>query len=275
MKKFLAIFILLYCGCKKENAINNLHAPDQSNQAVIDTSWKLVWSDEFDYSGLPDSTKWNYEKGFIRNGEPQYYESKNKKNSKVNNGILKLTALYDNTKVHPITSASIITKNRMNFLYGRVEVRAKMPTGSGAFPAIWMLGINRDTIGWPRCGEIDIMEWLGQYPQYILGSIHTIATNGSDTAQITPYVPRDSATLSTKYHVYAIEWDSTQIKYFYDKINYATYTSANLTAEEWKPFTKPMYLLLNLAMGASGGDIDYTKFPFIYQVDYVRYYIKK
>ena len=163
----------------------------------------------------------------------------------------------------------------MNFLYGRIEVKAKMPTGSGAWPAIWLLGVNRDTIGWPRCGELDIMEWLGQYPQYVLGSIYTIGSNGSDTTSlITPFVPQDSATLSTKFHVYAVEWDSTQIKYFYDKVNYATYNSAGLTQQEWQPFTKPMYLLLNLATGVSGGPIDYTKFPFSYVVDYVRYYKK-
>lgn len=150
-----------------------------------------------------------------------------------------------------------------------------MPAGKGSWPAIWTLGINRDTIGWPGCGEIDILEWFGWMPQFIMGSIYTATASGDDTSRIAPYTPADFSTSSSKFHVYAIEWDSTQIKYFYDNKNYATYKASEITGDEWKPFTKPHYLLLNLAIGGlAGGEIDYTKFPFLYQIDYVRYYKK-
>ncbi len=150
-----------------------------------------------------------------------------------------------------------------------------MPEGKGAWPAIWALGANRDSIGWPGCGEIDIVEWLGWAPQFITGSLYTITVSGDDTALITPYLPFNFFTLSTKFHNYAIEWDRTQIKYFYDNKNYATYKSSQITEAEWEPFTKPFYLLLNLAMGGTGGKaIDYKKFPFVFKIDYVRYYRK-
>jgi beta-glucanase (GH16 family) len=239
-------------------------------------SYKLVWSDEFDYTGLPDSTKWNYESGHVRNNETQYYEVARLKNSQVKNGHLIITARNDNYHHHGITSASIITKGKMQFLYGKIVVRAKMPVGNGAWSAIWTAGINRDTVHWPLCGEIDILEWVGRGPQYILGSMYMPNYNGTtDTSSVTIYNTGDSS-LSSKFHTYALEWDSSQLKYYYDNYNYATYKASDLTPEKWLPFTKPHFLLLNLAMGGeSGGVIDETKFPFTYQVDYVRYYQKK
>jgi beta-glucanase (GH16 family) len=274
MKFFwIAMIAAASLGCKKQYV--SMRSSEGSENATSDTGYHLIWSDEFNYNGLPDSTKWSYETGFIRNSEAQFYQAGKRANSTVKKGLLTITALYDSTKRHSITSASITTKNKMSFQYGRIEMRAKMPTGSGAWPAIWTMGVNHDTIRWPGCGEIDILEWFGQAPQYVVGSIHTISTGGEDTGRITPYVPADSATLSTNFHIYAIEWDSTQIKYFYDNINYATYKASEITSAEWMPFTKPHYLLLNLAIGGTGGGtIDYSKFPFTYQIDYVRYYRK-
>jgi beta-glucanase (GH16 family) len=275
MRYALLICCVLFFSCRKD--ITEETKPgagnSQTENRTSDSPYRLVWSDEFNYSGLPDSARWNYETGFVRNGEAQYYEAKNLANSKVQNGRLTITARYNSLDKSPITSASIITKDKFSFQYGRIEVRAKMPTGSGAWPAIWTLGVNRNIVGWPRCGEIDILEWLGWAPQYILGSIHTATASGQETSRVAPYIPQDFSTLSTKFHVYAIEWTSSQIKYFYDNINYATYRAADVTTTEWEPFTKPHYLLLNLAIGgSSGGKIDYSKFPFVYQIDYVRYY---
>ena len=269
---FIGIVCLCVAACKKDISIVPV-TPAQPT--ITDSQYTLVWSEEFNYTGLPDSSVWGYENGFIRNEEAQYYTSNSIANSYVNNGVLTLTATYDSTQAYPVKSASILTKNKVSFLYGRMEVRAKMPVGSGAWPAIWMEGVNHDTIGWPSCGEIDILEWLGWAPQYILGSIYTIAPSGTDTSIVTPYIPVDTS-LSSQFHIYAVEWDSTQIKYFYDSTLYATYTAVELSPAEWEPFTKPQYLLLNLAIGGtSGGPIDYTKFPFTYEVDYVRYYQKK
>ncbi len=272
---FICLLFLFYC-CTKEDFDANSKSFSTEKKQFKDSSWKLIWSDEFNYTGLPDSNKWTYETGFTRNDEPQFYVAGKKANSKVAGGFLKINALYDSTNQHTITSASVTTNGKMNFLYGRIEARIKMPTGSGAWPAFWLEGINRDTVHWPFCGEIDIMEWLAQFPQYVLGSLYTINNNASsDTSQVTAYNPKDFPTLSSKFHVYAIEWDSISISYFYDNIKYAEYQKQNFTDQQWQPFTKPMYLILNLAIGQNGGTIDYSKFPFTYQVDYVRYYIKK
>jgi beta-glucanase (GH16 family) len=273
MKTYLLSFMmaLVVLSCKKTADVNGIYSAQKSEAR---SSFQLVWADEFNYSGLPDSNFWTYETGFVRNNESQYYVAKRLANSKVQNGSLIITAQNDNYKNHPITSASIITKGKLDFLEGKIEVRARMPAGAGAWPAIWTLGINRDTIGWPFCGEIDIVEWLGFAPQFISGSLYTAGSKGQTISRVTPYFPRDN-TLSSRYHVYSIEWEDSEIKYFFDNINYATYHSSELSTKEWRPFTKPHYLLLNLALGGtSGGPINYSKFPFIYKIDYVRYYKK-
>lgn len=271
---FCFAFVLII-ACKKENFLTNAFASFSADDTKV-SGYKLIWSDEFDYTGLPDSTKWGYEKGYIRNDETQYYEPARLKNSQVKNGHLIITARNDNFHGDGVTSASIITKGKMQFLYGKIVVKAKMPTGLGSWPAIWTVGINRDTVHWPLCGEIDILEWLGRGPQYVNGSIHMPSEIEEDTSIITNYDVGDSSILSAKYHTYSIEWDSTQIKYFYDGYNYVTYKADELTADEWAPFTRPHYLLLNLAMGGiGGGSIDETKYPFTYMIDYVHYYQKQ
>lgn len=262
---------LVIISCQK--TINDAKELSSSSSSSAITSYKLVWADEFNYTGLPDSNYWTYETGYVRNNESQYYVARRLANSRVQNGSLTIAARNDNYQHHPITSASVITKGKRSFLYGKIEVRAKMPVGAGAWPAIWTLGTNRNKVGWPFCGEIDILEWLGRAPQYIFGSLYTANSSGQVTSKVTPYSPQDYATLSSKYHVYSIEWDSTKIRYFYDGINYVTYRASDMTATEWQPFKKPQYLLLNLAIGGTaGGTIDSTKFPFIYKIDYVRYY---
>lgn len=236
-------------------------------------TYRLVWADEFTYSGLPDSTRWTYEVGKIRNQEAQFYRAKQLANSRVENGNLLLMAQHDPSQANPITSASLMTKGIAEFLYGRIEMRAKMPTGNGAWTAIWTKGINQDAVGWPACGEIDIMEWLGFAPQYAFGSLHKPDAAGKDVPQISisPAVPD----LSTEFHIYALEWDETELSMFIDDTKYAVYRASDMTPGEWEPFKKPHFLLLNLAMGGiSGREIDYSKFPFIFTVDYVRYYKK-
>lgn len=153
--------------------------------------WKLVWSDEFDKPGLPDPAKWNYETGFIRNHEAQYYTDARLENARVENGMLVIEARkesfknpdYDPTagtnnwkrsrEFAAYTSACLTTQERVSWKYGRIEVRAKLPAGRGVWPAIWMLGTNRQDVGWPACGEIDIMEMVGFRPDMIYGHIHT------------------------------------------------------------------------------------------------------
>jgi beta-glucanase (GH16 family) len=262
----IAVFSLLI-SCKKEG------------YQVADTppsKWNLVWADEFDYTGLPDPEFWDYEVGYVRNDESQYYMPGRLENSRVEDGRLIITALPDGFGGYPVTSASVITYQKMDFHYGRMEVRAKMPKGKGAWPAIWTLGINRDTIGWPRCGEIDILEWLGWLPKGVWGSVHYPDSRGNHLFFITGHVAHDTIDLSEQFHVYAMEWDSTRIHIFLNDIKYATYTKAELKPAGWEPFTKPHYLLLNLAMGGiSGGPIDESMFPFVYEIDYVRYFTRR
>ncbi|WP_460674681.1 glycoside hydrolase family 16 protein [Larkinella ripae] len=254
------IFSAFFLSCK--------HKPEP------EPTYKLVWSEEFNYTGLPDSTRWTYETGKRRNSEAQYYRAKRLVNSRVENGNLIITALNDSLPSNPISSASIITKGKTDFLYGRVEVRAKMPTGKGTWPAIWMKGINEDTVGWPTCGEIDIMEWLGLAPQFVFGSLHKPDAAGQDAPLLS--ISPATADLSDAFHVYALEWDETEIRMYLDDFNYAIYKASDMAAVGWAPFTKPHYLLLNLAMGgSSGGTIDSSKFPFIFTIDYVRYYKKE
>ncbi|RRB07139.1 glycoside hydrolase family 16 protein [Larkinella rosea] len=253
-------FCLLFSTCKQK--------PDP------EPTYKLVWSDEFNTTGLPDSTRWSYETGSPRNKEAQNYVAKRLANSRVENGNLILTALNDNFQSKPISSASIHTKGKADFLYGKIEVRAKMPVGKGAWTAIWTKGVNFDQVNWPACGEIDIMEWLGFAPIYVFGSLHKANASGQDAPQIS--ISPAIQDLSDNFHTYTLEWDETQILMSVDDLNYAIYKAADMTPAEWQQFTKPHYLLLNLAMGGvSGGEIDDSKFPFVYTIDYVRYYKKE
>jgi beta-glucanase (GH16 family) len=236
------------------------------------SNWRLVWQDEFNGSGLPDATRWGYEVGYVRNNELQYYTQNRLENARQENGQLILEARRDGWNGHDITSASIITKGKKSFLYGRIEVRAKLPTGKGTWPAFWMLGTNIDQVGWPACGEIDIMEYVGYQPTSIFGTVHTpFYYHGS------PAGPRGGSTQASSpwldYHLYAIEWFPDRIDFFVDSVKYFTFFNEG-TSTKW-PFDKPHYLLLNLAIGGSWGGsqgVDMSLFPHRVYVDYVRVY---
>ena len=173
------------------------------------------------------------------------------------------------------TSASVNTRRRFEFQYGRVEVRAKLPGGRGTWPAIWMLGTNIDQAGWPACGEIDVMENVGFEPTKIYGTIHTAAYNHvSGTAKganLTVANPWET------FHVYAMEWYPDRIDIFVDDTKYFTFRNEGTGSRAW-PFDKPQYLLVNLAIGGAWGGqkgIDDSLFPHRYHVDYVRVYQQK
>lgn len=235
---------------------------------------KLVWADEFNKPGLPDTSTWSYEKGYIRNKESQYYTVGQRDNAQIKDGFLFITALYDSNSENKITSASLITKNKKQVHYGRVEVRAKLPVGRGTWPAIWLLGTGYQTkVGWPECGELDIMENVGFDSLRVHANIHTKAYNhvkntnkGNSMLVDTPF---------DEFHVYAMEWSKNKIDFFIDDQKYFTYEKEkNATQAEW-PFDNPHYLILNLAIGGAWGGqkgIDMTKFPHEFVVDYVRVY---
>ena len=252
-----------------------------------DDQWKLVWSDEFDEAGLPNGKRWTNEVGFIRNREAQYYTAGRRENARVEDGKLIIEARKERftnprfsaenrrrgSEFAEFTSASLTTEGLAEWRYGRVEVRAKLPQGRGVWPAIWMLGTNRKEVGWPACGEIDIMEYVGFKPDVIHANIHTRkynhvkGTGKGDKLRIEkPF---------ENFHVYAIEWNSERIDFFVDKEKYFTYAKDQGAGEDAWPFDKPFYLILNLAIGGAWGGqkgIDETIFPQKFEVDYVRVY---
>jgi len=271
MRWRIVVLILLSLGCTKEEADN----------PVEERGWDLLWADEFEDAGLPDDEYWSFETGYVRNNEAQYYTDSRLENCKVEGGFLHLTALNDSFENHAITSASIETKGKVSFHYGRIEVRARMPhQAPGPWPAIWTKGDNYDQVGWPQCGEIDIMEWVGRAPTVILGSIYSKAIGATGLKEDhVIHVANQASFLTDQFHIYAIEWDSVSVSFFLDESHYGT-LSRDAFGEDWEPISKTHYLKLNLAMGGEvpplggGGPIDYTEFPFTFLVDYVRYYQK-
>jgi beta-glucanase (GH16 family) len=234
-----------------------------------------VWSDEFNYQGLPDPAKWDYEEGFVRNHEKQYYTRGRPENARVENGMLVLECRkeeYTPAKHSPVayTSASLVTRESAGWLYGRIEVRAKLPQGKGVWPAIWTLGTNMPTVGWPACGEIDILEYVGKDPDLIHATIHYAGDDGKhkmNHKQFTTAKPYND------FHTYAIEWFPDRIDFYFDNTKFQTalLDKADLGAEN--PFRKPHKLLINLALGGSwGGEIEDAAANQKYLIDYVRIY---
>jgi len=244
-------------------------------KASFDGKWELAWADEFNYKGLADESKWDYEVGFVRNREKQYYTKARSENARVENGTLLIESRKEKYDKAEYTSASLHTWHKAEWLYGRIEVRAKLPTGKGMWPAIWMLGVNRRTVGWPACGEIDIMENVGFAPDTIHANIHTRAYNHvketAKGASITAQKPYD------QYHVYAIEWSEDTMDFFLDDEKYFTFKNEGTGSDVW-PYDKPHYLILNAAIGGAWGGqkgIDDTIFPQQYYIDYVRVFKKR
>lgn len=233
---------------------------------------KLVWSDEFNGKGKPDTTKWSYEEGLLRNNEAQYYTKANKKNARLEKGMLVIEAHKENYKGSSYTSASLHTKGKKHFLYGRYEIRAKLPMARGTWPAIWLLGENINQVGWPTCGELDIMENVGFDSLKIHANVHTEAynhvkkTNKGNSIEVEK--PWEN------FHVYEMEWTSEKIDFFVDDKLYFTFTKEGNDSAVW-PYDIPHYLILNLAIGGAWGGqkgIDDTNFPHQYYIDYVRVY---
>jgi beta-glucanase (GH16 family) len=258
----------------------SLHAPCR---ACAD--WQLAWSDEFDLPGLPDPARWDYEEGFIRNREKQYYTRARPENVRVEGGYLVIEARKEpfrnrayregsrdwrrREKEAAYTSGCVITRHKADWTYGRIEVRARLPHGQGIWPAIWTLGSNRGEVGWPRCGEIDIMEFVGHEPGRIHGNVH-FARDGEHASH--PGVLETEAPYAA-FHTYALEWDEERMVFFFDDEAYHTFTLDAAGEGKDNPFRKPQYLLINLALGGSwGGTIDDTVLPQTFLVDYVRVY---
>ena len=264
----LSLMPLLLNGCDTPDA--NPPTPIPILTCESTGKWKLAWQDEFNYTGFPDPSKWAYEIGYIRNNELQYYTETRRENARVENGMLIIEARRDFYDEHEYTSASLYSKD--NILYGRVEVRAKIPTGRGMWPAIWLLGSNINQVGWPTSGEIDIMENVGYEPDTIYMTLHTEAYNhvlgtqkGAAITLPAPY---------KRFHIYAIEWFADKIDLYIDDRKVYTFENEGTGVAAW-PFDQPHYLIINAAIGGAwGGEhgVDQTIFPQQYYIDYVRVY---
>lgn len=232
----------------------------------------LVWSEEFDYTGLPDQAKWNMETGGDGwgNSELQYYTN-SENNAYVDNGMLTITAREEQFGGRNYTSARITTQGKFDFKYGRIEARIKLPYGQGLWPAFWMLGTNINSVGWPSCGEIDIMELVGGS-----GGDNTCHTtlhwdnNGENAAYGESYTLA-SGIFADDFHVFAVEWDDQEIRGYVDGTQFYT---ADITPAGLSEFHKNFFVILNVAVGGTwpGPPNANTVFPQTMQVDWVRVY---
>lgn len=231
------------------------------------------WADEFDYEGLPDPAKWDYDigGGGWGNNELQYYTN-DLSNASVSNGSLKITARKEQFENRNFTSTRLVSRNKGDFLYGRIEVRAIVPQGLGTWPAIWMLPTDWEYGGWPASGEIDIMEHVGYDPEMIHMSIHTEAYYWRINTQKTSKRIVEGA--MDEYQIYRMDWTPYALRGYVNDALLFTFTNEGKTYKEW-PFDKRFHLLLNIAVGGDWGGqqgVDEAAFPASMLVDYVRYY---
>ena len=235
-----------------------------------------VWGDEFNTPGLPDSTKWGYEVGFIRNNELQYYTLKRVENARVKDSVLIIEARKEQFKDAGYTSASIISKGIGDWEYGKIEIRAKVPTGKGTWPALWMLPTYYEYGGWPNSGEIDIMEYIGVEPQNLFYTAHFKGTKSDDTK----HGSNGSGPINkikdpfNQFIVFTLMWTPEKLEWFANGVKYHEYKKPSNDWHLW-PFNKKFYLIMNLAYGGSWGGydgVDDTKLPHKFIIDYVRVY---
>ncbi len=238
-------------------------------------SWKLVWQDEF--TGLagqsPDSAKWTYDIGTDwGNGQLEYDTSRPENVSLDGTGNLAITARSESYLGREYTSGRINTRGRCERAGGRFEARMRMPRGQGLWPAFWLLGADFGTAGWPACGEIDIMEYRGQEPSLLHGALHGPSYSGGSAVTRSYTVP--GTTLDSAFHVYAVEWTSSKITWFFDDQVYFTVTPSSLPGGARWVFDHPFFIILDLAVGGGfvGPPDASTTFPQQLLVDYVRVY---
>ena len=270
--------VLALTVCESEQPVNTTNPQDEetteTDTSASDGEYELVWSDEFNYEGAPDSTKWNFEIGASGwgNNELQYYTDR-LENARVEDSVLTITARKEDYKGSSYTSARMITYEEEHYWrYGRIEARIKLPEGQGIWPAFWMLGKNIfEGTTWPATGEIDILEMIGggQNDYIAHGTAHW-EENGH-TYVGNSYEHTDK--LSQDFHIYAIEWNSSSIKWYFDGHQYF---GLNIKPASMSEFHSPFFILLNIAVGGNwpGNPDNTTEFPQTMQVDYVRVYQK-
>ncbi|MGB1044517.1 MAG: glycoside hydrolase family 16 protein [Flavobacteriaceae bacterium] len=275
----LFLGLILLVNCREQSAKQKVNKP----AVILDQPLKLVWSDEFDYEGVPDEQKWKHQtigpnQGQWFNGEQQHYTA-SEKNAYVSNGTLKIIALQEEITTNgvPKMYSSARLNSTFPFTYGKIEVKAKLPQGRGTWPAIWTLGTNINelgnpfgdefgSVGWPNCGEIDIMEQNGWQKSKTIGHLHWGNTKtGKYENQGSTY---ELKTSSKNYHIYSAIWNKDSI---HIQVNQQTFLSIKNSEE--LPYDNPHYLLLNLAVGGNlGGNLPDQWEPQVFEIDYVRIY---
>jgi beta-glucanase (GH16 family) len=265
---FLALVILLMVSCNNSRNRTSGSTPEKSMK-----DYELVWADEFNSDKI-DLSNWSFEiwdAGRVNNEWQQYVE--NYENYKLLDGKLYITATRTgNNEKGGYASTRLSSQDKQEFTYGRVEFNAKMPSGVGTWPALWMLGANIDEVGWPRCGEIDIMEYVGFQPDTTHSNVHTRYQSGA--TDFHGEIPL--ATAEEYFHVYGMTWTSNSINFYIDDpgniVN--TYSPGTKTEENW-PFDKPFFIIMNFAVGGNWGGkngVDGDIWPQSMVVDYVRLY---
>jgi beta-glucanase (GH16 family) len=297
MASILAIAVLVSSGCGGEDSGGPPAAapappppppagpgtPAISEIGGIPSGYRVVWSDEFAAAGLPDPAKWSYDTernsaGWYNN-ELQYYASGRAENSRVENGMLVITARREDLSTlgfgdwsgQRYSSARLITRGKGDWTYGFIEVRARLPCGRGTWPAIWMLSSPPQT-AWPDDGEIDVMEHVGFDPGVVHGTVHTGAYNHSRGNQRSATV--NLGDVCNEFHRYQLHWTATRIAIGVDDRYYYQYSNDGSGNAEW-PFDSPQFLILNVAVGGDWGGqqgVDDSIFPVTLEIDYVRVY---
>ncbi len=238
-------------------------------QSQTQNERKLVWSDEFDHPVL-NETNWNFQMGDgcpklcgWGNNERQIYT---KENHHIEGGNLIIEARLEDGVY---SSTRITTEDKVEYKYGYFEVRAKLPVGHGIWPAFWMLGSNISEVGWPMCGEIDILEYVGREPHEVFTSLHTQDSHGETINTKKTKFP----SIEEGFHIYAANWGEDKIEFFVDGKKVYTFAPKKRTTEVW-PFNQPFYLILNVAIGGNfgGPEVDDSIFPQQFIIDYVRIY---
>ena len=298
MINILFLFIILGNGPTFSESMDDYKSDDVdvTNTAIIQDipeGYKLLWSDEFNLDGIPDEKYWIYEEGFVRNEELQWYK---KENASIKDGVLYLEGRREivpndryeegsrswrqNREFAEYTSACIKTRDKFSFQYGILEVRAKIDTNMGMWPAIWTLGDERR---WPACGEVDVMEYyrIKGEPTILANAAWVSDASNNRAVWNSSKIPYSKFTENDpswheKFHIWKMDWTEDHIRlYLDDQLLNETDLAKTANSDGFNPFKQPHYILLNLAIGAHGGDPSGTEMPKTYLVDYVRVYQKK
>jgi beta-glucanase (GH16 family) len=272
----LAALLLVALGCGDQIVDNT---PPDTEDPEEPGTYTLVWSDEFDADGLPDPDLWGYDVGDgcpnlcgWGNDELQYYTETRLENARVEGGSLLIEARKEPFGSREYTSARLVTKGKGDWRYGKIEIRAQLPSGVGTWPAIWMLSSGNSYGAWPASGEIDIMEHVGFAPDSVFAAVHTAAYNHMLGTQRTGRTAVPDA--ERAFHVYAMEWTETRIDFYIDDVRFHSFLKEGPSYEVW-PFDQPFHLILNIAVGGSWGGsqgVDESIWPQRMLVDYIRVY---